>query len=116
MSPGPFERIAWVCVEGKTCPLQGSHEVFDTLRKSIHAAGATDRVRISRSGCLAQCGHGPHVVVEPGSRWLAPVTPADCGQIIAHLLDGTPVEEIDYFPPSPGKNIRKLDEDGGSRR
>ena len=116
MSPGPFERVAWVCVDGKTCPLQGSREVFHALRESIVAAGATNRVRICRSGCLAQCGHGPHVVVEPGSSWLAPVTPANSGQIVDHLINGTPVDELDYHPPTPGKNILKLDSDESPRQ
>ncbi|HIA26973.1 MAG TPA: (2Fe-2S) ferredoxin domain-containing protein [Planctomycetes bacterium] len=107
MSSHPYQRIAWVCVEGKTCPRQGSRQLFDALRKAIHSAGATDRVRVARSGCLAQCGHGPHVVIEPGTTWYAPVTTADSRPIIEQLLEGTPAPDLEYQPPSPGKNIRK---------
>jgi (2Fe-2S) ferredoxin len=102
----PYEQAWWVCTTGKVCPRQGSESVHAALKEAVHAAGLGERVRVSKSGCLAQCGHGPMVVCYPGGTWYAAVTPDAVAEIVeAHLKGGAPVERLRHRPGRPGKNV-----------
>ena len=102
----PFERIVLVCTSGKTCPLQGSEAVHAALKEGVFAAGRGDRVRVNKSGCLSQCGHGPMVAVYPEGRWYAAVRSEDCAEFLEReVLAGLPVERLLYRPAKPGKNV-----------
>jgi (2Fe-2S) ferredoxin len=102
----PYEQAWWVCTGGKTCPRQGSEAIHAALKDAVHAAGLGDRVRVSKSGCLAQCGHGPMVVCYPEGAWYAAVTPEKVKEIVAsHVVGGKPVEALLYRPGRSGKNI-----------
>ncbi|MBX9771838.1 MAG: (2Fe-2S) ferredoxin domain-containing protein [Candidatus Obscuribacterales bacterium] len=93
----PFEKHVFVCVSGKTCPGQGSEEVLELLRKEIKELGLKSKIRINKSGCFDQCGHGPLVVVYPDNVWYARVKPSDCHEIIhSHLLNNQPVARLLY--------------------
>lgn len=92
-----FEKHVFVCVSGKTCPGQGAIEVCDALRKEISERGLKKQIRINKSGCFDQCGHGPLIVVYPESVWYAHVTVADVKEIVeSHLVGGQPVERLLY--------------------
>ncbi len=98
-----FERHIFVCLSGRACPHQGALEVFQSLRARAKAAGITDRVRINKSGCLAQCGFGPMAVVYPEGVWYSQLRPEDATEIVEeHLIAGRPVERCRYHPPGPG--------------
>ena len=99
-----YQHHVFVCTSGKTCPTQGSKDVFSALRTAVVEAGIKDRVRVNHAGCLGQCGHGPMVAVYPADVWYHGVTAADAAQIVSeHLLGGRPVETLRYVAP-PGDN------------
>jgi (2Fe-2S) ferredoxin len=92
-----YKKHVFVCVSGKTCPLQGGQAVFDELRKESKERGLKHEIRINRSGCLDQCGNGPMVVVYPEGVWYARVSAEDCREIVeSHLMDGKPIERLLY--------------------
>lgn len=101
-----FERHIFVCLSGKTCPRQGSAEVFHALRERAKAAGIADRVRVNKAGCFAQCGYGPMAVVYPEGVWYAALRPEDAERIVTdHLIAGRPLEDRRFAPPGTGKQI-----------
>lgn len=92
----PFEKHVFVCTSGKTCPLEGSDEVLELLRKEIKELGLKSKIRINKSGCLDQCGNGPMVVVYPDNVWYAHVKPSDCHEIVQSLINSTPITRLLY--------------------
>src|SRR3970040_312130 len=78
---GQYRRHVFVCTSGKTCPTQGSKEVFDLLKKGAAERGLKGIVRVNHSGCMNQCGHGPMVVVYPEDVWYAGVNLENAQQI-----------------------------------
>lgn len=104
---GQYERHVFVCTTGSTCPGQGDTEGFvKFLRGEVARAGLHVQIRINKSGCFSQCGHGPMLVVYPEDVWYAGVRAEDLPEIVSsHLLGGRPVERLRYRPASPGPNV-----------
>jgi (2Fe-2S) ferredoxin len=101
---GQYRHHVFVCTSGKTCPLAKSGEVHATLKREVAAAGIRGAVRVNRSGCLNQCGHGPMVVVYPDDIWYAGVDEAGARRIVVeHLIGGCVVADYLYIAP-PGDN------------
>jgi (2Fe-2S) ferredoxin len=110
-----YERHVFVCTSGEWCPAVDGDGigVHARLKSLVKAAGLSGRVRINRSGCFSQCGHGPMVVVYPEAVWYAGVTPDDCEEILSeHLLGGRPVERLRYRPATMGPHKLARDEAG----
>ncbi len=108
LAPGssPYQRHVFVCYSGKVCPGQGSAEVRDALRVQTRERLGKIAVRVNKAGCLAQCGHGPMVVVYPDNVWYAGVTVEDVPDIIEqHLVRGRPVERLLFCGHVAGKNV-----------
>jgi len=102
----PYEKVVFVCVHGRTCPRQGSLETCEVLREGVSEAGLREKIRIVKSGCFAQCGHGPMVAIEPDGIWYRSVTAEDARELLAGpLLSGTRLERLLHRPESPGKNV-----------
>jgi (2Fe-2S) ferredoxin/ferredoxin len=103
----PFERHVFVCTTGEYCPVldgDGS-EIHKAFKEQAAMAGLKGRVRVNKSGCLDQCGHGPNVVVYPEGVWYSHLTLDDVPEIVAqHLSGGRPVERCRYHPPRAGAN------------
>jgi (2Fe-2S) ferredoxin len=98
--------MLFVCTTGKTCPTQGSEAVHAALKEACFAAGLGDAVRVNKSGCFAQCGHGPMVAVWPEGRWYAAVRAEDAVEIVeSEIRHRRPVERLLYRPARPGKNV-----------
>src|SRR5688572_17600642 len=92
-----YRKHVFVCTSGKTCPLDGSEQVLENLRKEIAELGLKKEIRINKTGCLDQCGNGPMIVVYPEAVWYAHVKPEDCHEIVqSHLLGDKPVERLLY--------------------
>jgi len=105
---GPFARHVFVCVSGKTCPDQGGVDLHAALKAAAVARCGKLVVRVNKSGCLAQCGHGPMVVVYPENVWYAGVKPADVPEIVdEHLVNGRPVERLLFRGHGPGPNVAR---------
>jgi (2Fe-2S) ferredoxin len=107
-----FERHVFVCTSGDFCPAVDGDGlgVHARLKKAVGEAGLGGRVRVNKSGCLDQCGHGPMVVVYPDAVWYWGVRPEDAEEIVReHLIGGRPVERLVYRN-RPGKNKLPRDE------
>ena len=82
-----FRKHVFVCTEGKTCPIQGSHDVLAALRQAITTSPHNhEATRINKSGCFSQCGNGPMVVVYPEGTWYCQVSAEDCKEIVEEHL------------------------------
>jgi nitrite reductase/ring-hydroxylating ferredoxin subunit/(2Fe-2S) ferredoxin len=103
---GQYDRHVFVCTSGETCQSQGDVEKFvKVLRDGARAAGRQQDVRVNKSGCFSQCGHGPMLVVYPEDVWYAGVQESDLQEILtSHIIGGTPVERLRYNPGKPGAN------------
>ena len=103
---GPYDRHVFVCTHGETCPTQGETENYvKILRAGVQNAGRQSDVRINKSGCFSQCGHGPMIVVYPDDVWYAGVRESDLEEILtSHIIGGNPVERLRYDPGKAGPN------------
>jgi nitrite reductase/ring-hydroxylating ferredoxin subunit/(2Fe-2S) ferredoxin len=103
---GQYDCHVFVCTSGETCPTQGDTERFvKTLRDAVRAANRQADVRVNKSGCFSQCGHGPMIVVYPENVWYAGVQESDLAEIVtSHIVGGCPVERLRYDPGVKGAN------------
>ncbi len=103
---GQYDRHVFVCTGGETCPTQGDTEKYvKILRTGVQKANRQSDVRINKSGCFSQCGHGPMIVVYPEDVWYAGVQESDLEEILtSHIIGGYPVERLRYAPGVPGAN------------
>lgn len=101
----PFEKHVFVCTGGSVCTSDGSPAVYSRLKERVKEAGMAAKVRINKAGCMAQCGHGPMVVVYPENVWYGRISVGDADEIFRnHLVEGRPVERLVYRPARPGSN------------
>ncbi len=103
---GQYDRHVFVCTGGDTCPTQGDVERYvKLLRDGVRQAARQGDVRINKSGCFSQCGHGPMIVVYPEDVWYAGVQESDLQEILSsHIVGGAPVERLRYAPGVRGAN------------
>lgn len=108
---GQYTVHVFVCTGGSTCPTQGDTEKYvKVLRAGVAQAGKGVDVRINKSGCFSQCGHGPMMVVYPENVWYCSVRESDLQEILqSHILEGKPVERLRYAPGVPGPNVKKAE-------
>lgn len=104
MPDAPYRRQLFVCTFGPWCRLEGSDEVRAALKEAVKAAGLAKELRVTKSGCLGQCGHGPNMVLWPENAWYAHARVEDVPAIMAHLQGGPVVERLRYRPEKPGSN------------
>jgi (2Fe-2S) ferredoxin len=106
---GQYETHVFVCTSGDDCPARGDVEQFvKYLRGEVVKAGRQQDIRINKSGCFSQCGHGPMIVVYPEDVWYAGVQQEDLAEIAqSHILGGKPVERLVYAPGVKGANKTK---------
>lgn len=105
MHDSPYERQFLVCTFGPWCRLEGSADVHSALKKKAKAAGMTDEIRITKSGCLGQCGHGPMAAVWPDNVWYKDLRVSDVDELFEeHVKHGRAVERLRYRPETPGTN------------
>ncbi|MBI5231099.1 MAG: NADH-quinone oxidoreductase subunit NuoF [Coriobacteriales bacterium] len=85
-----------VCT-GTGCIANGSLVVADRLESAIAQAGASDRMRVTRTGCHGLCAQGPVVVTAPEGVFYPGVDPDHAEAVVRALLDGSgPVTEMLY--------------------
>lgn len=101
-----FEAHVFVCTEGAACKVDGpSAEILRYFKTQLKQSDLFGKVRFNKSGCLAQCGHGPIMVVYPEGTWYAHLTMGDAQRIWEeHFLGGHVVEDLVYHTDDPGPN------------
>ncbi|HWH08834.1 MAG TPA: (2Fe-2S) ferredoxin domain-containing protein [Candidatus Thermoplasmatota archaeon] len=104
MPDAPYRGQVLVCTYGAWCRIEGSEEVRAALKQGVKDAGLASEVRVTKSGCLGQCGHGPNVAVWPENVWYHRVKLQDVPDLLAHLKGGPVVERLRYRPAKAGSN------------
>ncbi len=84
----PYLCHVFVCIndrkgERRSCADQDSVTLAAELKRITKERGWAGIVRVSKSGCLGQCEHGPNVMIYPGGVWFHHVSPGDIDRIIA---------------------------------
>ena len=105
MPDAPYERQLFVCTYGAWCRIEGSDEIRAALKDAVKEAGLASELRVTKSGCFGQCGHGPNLVVWPENVWYAGVKLKDVPEIVdVHVKGRRVVERLRYRPAKPGSN------------
>ncbi len=98
-----LSRTVLVC-QGHTCKSYGSAAVL----KAFQAYSIPD-VTVIGSGCLAQCGNGPMVLILPEEIWYDQVSRQEVKILVEqHLLKGQPVGSMLYCVKHPLGEEKKL--------
>ena len=89
-NPLPHKKIVYVCLNerenGACCAVKGSGNIHAALKVAIKEHGLNRLVRVSRSGCMDRCQHGPNVLVFPDGVWYSGVSEADVGAILNEVI------------------------------
>ncbi|PPD46173.1 MAG: ferredoxin [Methylocystis sp.] len=73
----PFRLHVFVCTnkrDGKpACEDHGAKDALARAKAAVHALPPPQRagVRLSQSGCLGRCDHGPVAVAYPQGEWIS---------------------------------------------
>jgi (2Fe-2S) ferredoxin len=102
-----FVRHAFVCTSGDSCGVDGPAAAIQAaLKENLKASGLKEQIRVNKSGCLGQCGHGPMMVVYPEGVWYSHLRLEDVERIWSeHLVGGRPVDELLYKTVAGGTNV-----------
>ena len=96
---GQYQKHIFICTFGPWCGRDGdTGAIVKKLKQGLAQAGLTGKVRINKSGCLNQCGHGPMVVIYPQDRWYAGVTADDMDELVATDISGRPAGRTAALP------------------
>jgi bidirectional [NiFe] hydrogenase diaphorase subunit len=92
---GEKERAAWkpcrvLCCTSSGCRASGSLHVKAALETAVRERGLADGVDVVGVGCLALCGRGPLVEVQPEGALYERVTPQTAASVLDADLDGEP--------------------------
>lgn len=108
-----FVRHAFVCTAGESCGVMGGPEVHAKLKALLRESGLKESIRVNKSGCLGQCGHGPMVAVYPEAVWYSHVGVEDASRLWSqHLVGGRAVSDLRYVTPEAGTNVLGRNADG----
>jgi (2Fe-2S) ferredoxin len=103
--PPPYERVILVCTNVRepgrdACGNRGSEKLLEWIKDRAKATGAKKRLRVTRSGCLDMCAHGPNVAVLPEQCWMNGVAESDLESIAVRWID--PLGVAGAAPRAPG--------------
>jgi NADH:ubiquinone oxidoreductase subunit F (NADH-binding)/(2Fe-2S) ferredoxin/NAD-dependent dihydropyrimidine dehydrogenase PreA subunit len=83
-----------VC-RGTGCESQKAGALHDTLLESVKAAGLSDKIQVTFTGCHGLCQMGPTVLVAPQGTFYCKVKPEDAAEIVAAgFVNGNRVERL----------------------
>lgn len=87
----PYELLILVCTNARgpdrdSCARAGSADLHLELKRRVRDLNLPMRVRVSASGCLDLCAHGPVVLAYPGGRLYTAVRLEDIDTILADLF------------------------------
>ncbi len=84
----PYRKLVLVCQNQREgdlncCMKRKAGELYPKLKEAIKAQFSD--VRVSRTGCLGNCGTGPTVVIMPDDVWLGEVGEGGIAEILEKL-------------------------------
>ncbi len=80
---------------GSGCVMNGSLAAAERIEATAAAAGASDRVRVVRTGCHGLCELGPITVISPANVFYPKVSAPKAQRIVEAILAGKPpVEDL----------------------
>ena len=82
-----------------SCGARGSATLLERFTQELARRGSPSDVKVTATGCLTPCQHGPTVVVYPEGAWYAGVTTSDVPALLAKHLDGLGSVERLRLPP-----------------
>jgi len=87
--PSPYLCHIFVCAniresnpENPGCGAKGGGILKTRLKAAVNERGWKGKVRVSTTGCLGLCSHGPNVLLHPQDVWFSNVTEADLDTIL----------------------------------
>jgi len=96
---------------GTGCKSAQSDLIQANLEKEIAAAGLSNDVTVSITGCFGFCEKGPIVKVTPDDVFYVHVTPNDAEEIVKeHLVGGKTVDRLLYEEPTLKEKVKTQDE------
>ncbi|MFB3908962.1 MAG: ferredoxin [Candidatus Eisenbacteria bacterium] len=100
----PYAKLVLVCVNLRpaddprgSCAARGGQEVYQELKMRVKERRLPFRVRVSHTGCLDLCAHGPIVQVWPAGRVYTGVQVSD----VETILDAIAADDDPILPPEP---------------
>ena len=86
-----FQKYIFVCenerAEGRCCSPDGSR-LRELLKDRVKGRGLSEKIRVSRSGCLDVCSEGPNVLLMPDNLWFKRVDEKDVETILKKAEEG----------------------------
>ncbi len=96
-----FEHHVFMCTNKRehksACSDFDSEQARDYLKQAMKARNIYGEglMRVSQSGCLGRCEHGPVIVIYPEGVWYTFVDNADIDEILdTHLIQGKVVKRL----------------------
>ena len=87
------ERHVFVCTHDP-CAGRGGEATFKALRARVNSTPELEHVRVSRSGSVGGCEHGPMVVIYPEGVWYHGVTEDRVAELVErHFMRGEEIAE-----------------------
>ncbi len=88
------EYVITLC-EGPSCIRQKLRYLRTAIEKEIAGLGLSDKVRLSISGCLGMCKHGPAMIINPPHTVYGNVKAEDVPELIrSHILNKKPLTRL----------------------
>ncbi len=84
-SESKFQKYIFVCEnerEGGACCMPRGLEIRQMLKDTVKSEGLTQKIRVSRAGCLDVCADGPNVLLMPDNIWFKRVSPTDIQSLL----------------------------------
>lgn len=82
-----------------SCGRRGGGSVYAAFARELALRGDGEGIKVTATGCLTPCQHGPTVVVYPAGDWYGAVAPTDVPEIVASHLDNNQAVERLRLPP-----------------
>ncbi|MFA5844243.1 MAG: NADH-quinone oxidoreductase subunit NuoF [Coriobacteriia bacterium] len=99
-----------VCT-GSGCVMNGSLRSAERLEAAIAEAGASEKVRVVRTGCHGLCELGPITVIDPDRIFYPKVTESKAAAIVDALLGGgSPVTDYLYRDTADSEPVERYED------
>ena len=86
-----FQKYIFVCENQKPegdCCSEAGLKIRELLKEKIKQRGLSQKIRVSRSGCLDVCSEGANVLLMPDNVWFKRVAEKDVEEILMVSLRG----------------------------